>query len=172
MRNLSSGRSTSSEPLFGLDVHRLAHIEKLRRGASCATTPGFLDQLDIRLRAAIADRRFVRIHLDDRVVDAHGGERGEHVLDRVHAHRAFADRGRALDRFQVLDRRIDRRFVLQIFALEFDPESRPAAGCNLSVTFSPVCSDVPLKLAALARVCWNSGDTGMNGLVAEIRGCD
>ncbi len=27
------------------------------------------------------------------------------------------------------------------------------AGCNLSVTFSPVCSEVPLRLAALARVC-------------------
>ena len=32
------------------------------------------------------------------------------------------------------------------------PESI-GAGCNFSVTFSPVCSDVPLKLADLARVC-------------------
>ncbi len=43
------------------------------------------------------------------------------MLDRVHAHRAFADGGGALDRFQVFDFRVDRRLVLQIFAFEFDP---------------------------------------------------
>ena len=43
------------------------------------------------------------------------------MLDGVHAHRAFADRGRALDRLHVLDRGVDRRLVLQILAFEFDP---------------------------------------------------
>jgi hypothetical protein len=42
------------------------------------------------------------------------------VLDRVHAHRAFANRRGAVDCLQVLDFRIDRRLILQIFALEFD----------------------------------------------------
>ena len=44
------------------------------------------------------------------------------MLDRVHPHRSFADRGRAFDRFQILDRRIDRRLVLQILAPELDAE--------------------------------------------------
>jgi hypothetical protein len=37
------------------------------------------------------------------------------------------------------------------------PEST-GAGCNRSVTFSPVCREVPETLAALARVCWGSED--------------
>ncbi len=36
--------------------------------------------------------------------------------------------------------------------LNLIPEST-GAGCNLSVTFSPVCSEVPLTLALRARVC-------------------
>ena len=43
------------------------------------------------------------------------------MLDGVHAHRAFADRGRALDRLQVLDLRVDRRLVREVLALELDP---------------------------------------------------
>ena len=42
------------------------------------------------------------------------------MLDRVHADRAFADGGGALDRFQIVDLRVDRRLVRQILALEFD----------------------------------------------------
>ncbi len=36
--------------------------------------------------------------------------------------------------------------------LNLMPEST-GAGCNLRVTFSPVCNDVPLTLALRARVC-------------------
>ena len=102
-------------------MDRLADVENPAR-RFLRDDARFLDQLDIGPRAAVADRRLVRVHLDDRVIDAHGGERGENVLDGVHAHRSFADRGRALDRFQVLDRRVDRRLVLEIFALELEAE--------------------------------------------------
>ncbi len=84
----------------------------LRRGAR------FLNQLDVRLCAAIADWWLVRIHFDDRVVDAHRRKRRQNVLDRVHADRAFADGGGALDRFHIFDPGIDRWFILQIFALK------------------------------------------------------
>ena len=71
----------------------------MRRGASCARDSGLLDQLDVGSRAAIADRRFARVHFNDGVVHAHGGKRGENVLDGVHAHRAFANGGGAFDCF-------------------------------------------------------------------------
>ena len=91
------------------------------------------------------------------------GERGKHVLDRVHAHRAFADRGRALDRFQVRDRRVDRRLVLQILAFEFDPGST-GAGWILSVTFAPVCSEVPLTEAVFGERMLEFGGSGHEAL--------
>jgi hypothetical protein len=46
---------------------------------------------------------------------------GQYVLDCVDSHRALANCGGALDRFQILDFGVDRRFILQIFALEFNP---------------------------------------------------
>ncbi len=81
---------------------------------------GAVDHVDIRLRAAVADRRFVRIHFHDRVVYAHREKRGQDVFDRVDAHRSFADGGGALDRFKIVDLRVNRRLILQIFAFELD----------------------------------------------------
>ena len=42
------------------------------------------------------------------------------MLYGVYAHRAFANRRGTLDRFEVLDFRIDGRLILQILSLEFD----------------------------------------------------
>ena len=86
----------------------------LRRYASA------FDYIDVRFCAAIADRRFVRVHFDDRVIHAHRRQRRQHVLDRMHAHRSFADRCRPLDRFEIVDLCINCRLVRQILALEFD----------------------------------------------------
>ena len=44
---------------------------------------GFLNQVDERRRAAVHDRHFRRVQLDDDVVDAEADERREQVLDRV-----------------------------------------------------------------------------------------
>src|SRR4029077_12456442 len=104
---------------FCFDVHRLAHVKKLswrflRRDA------GAFDNIYIRFRAAIADWRLVRVHLHDRVVDTHPRKRSQHVFDGVDTHLTFADRGRALDHLQVVDLRVDRRFVVQILPFEFD----------------------------------------------------
>jgi hypothetical protein len=74
------------------------------------------------------------------------------VLDGVHAHRAFADCGRAFDRLHIRDRGVDCWLVLQIFALEFDPGIRRRR-LNFSETREPVWREVPLNEAALARVC-------------------
>ena len=82
------------------------------------------------------------------------------MLDRVHAHRAFADRGGALDRFQVFDRASIVGSSCKSLRLNLMPESA-GAGCNLSVTFSPVCSDVPLTAADLAKVICGSEIEGM-----------
>ena len=103
------------------NVNRLPHRENPPRRL-LRHDSGLLDQLNVRECAAVADRGLIRIHLDDGVVHAHGGEGRKNVLDGMHPHRAFADGGGALDCFQVVDSRIDRRFVLQILALEFDPE--------------------------------------------------
>ena len=113
---------------------------------------GFSNRLDIGQGAAVANRRLVRVHLHDRVIDAKPGEGRKHMLDGVHPDRAFADRCRALNRFHVGYRGVDRRLVLQILALKFDPGIR-GAGWIFSDTFAPVWSDVPLSEAALASVC-------------------
>ncbi len=83
--------------------------------------PCSFDQFDICAGAAISDRRLICVHFDDRVVHPHGGKRRKYMLDRVHAHRAFANRCRPLDRFEIIDLGVNRRLLLQIFALEFDP---------------------------------------------------
>ena len=103
---------------FCLDVHRLVDTEKFS-GRILRDNTGSLDHVDIRLRAAVTDRRFVRVHLDGRIVHPHGGERRENVLDGVHPDRPFANRRGALDHFQIVDPGIDRRLVWQIFAFEF-----------------------------------------------------
>ena len=100
-------------------MHGIAHLEILSRRILFGET-GFLDKIDVWLGAAVANRRFVRVHLHDCVVHAHPGESGENMLDRMHAHAAFADCCCALDRLQVLDLRVDYRLVGQIFAFEFD----------------------------------------------------
>ena len=43
------------------------------------------------------------------------------MFDRVHAHRAFADGRGALDCFEIFESGVNRRFVLQILALELNP---------------------------------------------------
>ncbi len=91
------------------------------RGASCVVDSRFLDQIDIRLRASVADGRLVRVHFDNGIVHVHRGKGREHVLDRMDADRAFSDRGRTLDRLEILDLRVHRRFVLQIDPPELDP---------------------------------------------------
>ena len=101
-------------------MHRLAHFKKFPRGL-LRRHAGFLDQLDIGPCAAVADGRLIGVHLHDRVVHTHPGQRGEHVLDRVHSHTAFANRRRALDCFEVVDLRLNQRLISQIFAPEFDP---------------------------------------------------
>jgi len=44
------------------------------------------------------------------------------VLDGMHAHRSFTNRGSAFDRFQVGNSRINRRLVLEVFASELEAE--------------------------------------------------
>ena len=97
----------------------VAHVEKASRRILRGHAGAF-DDINIRLRAAVADWRFVRVHLHNDIVHAHGRKSREHVLDRVHAHGAFADGRGALDHFQILYLGVDCRFVLQILALEFD----------------------------------------------------
>ena len=101
-------------------MHRFAHVEKFSRRFLRGNARA-LDKIDIRLRAAIANRRLIRVHFYDGIVHAHRGQRSQHVLDCVHAHRTFPDGGRALHRLQIVDLCINSRLVLQIFALEFDP---------------------------------------------------
>src|SRR2546430_9591556 len=98
----------------------LAHVEESARRLLCCRS-GFLDHLHIWHGTAIADRRLVRVHLDDGVIHSHRAQGGKHVLDRMHPDRPFADRGGAFDHLQVGDVRVNGRLIRQIFAFEFDP---------------------------------------------------
>src|SRR5439155_5314252 len=100
-------------------MHRLAHVEEFSPLLLGHYT-GFLDEIDIGLCAAVSDWWLVCIHLDDGVVHAHCRERGQNMLHCVHSHRPLTDSRGALDRFEILDLRIDGPLILQIFTLEFD----------------------------------------------------
>jgi hypothetical protein len=100
-------------------VHRVSRAKEFSRFFLRDHT-GFTDEIHICLRAAIAYWWFVGVHFHNRVVHTQRPQRREHVFDGVHAHRAFANCSGALDRLQVLDFRVDRRLILQIFTLEFN----------------------------------------------------
>ncbi|KAG0506340.1 MAG: hypothetical protein Udaeo_02820 [Candidatus Udaeobacter sp.] len=100
-------------------MHGFAHVKKFARLLlSCYA--GFLDEIDIRLRASVSDWRLVCVHFHNGVVYAHCRECGQYMLDCVDSHRAFADRRGALDSLQVLDFRVNRWLILQIFSLKFN----------------------------------------------------
>ena len=104
------GHDGHQRAALGLDVEGFAHLEHpargiLRRVAAAA------DQLDVGLRAAVADGRLVGVHFDQGVVDAHAHERAEDVLDGVDLHAAVAEGGGALDGLHVVDVGIDDRLV-------------------------------------------------------------
>ena len=61
-------------------------ILRYRAGLLLPLQAGFLDQIDERRRAAVHDRHFGRVELDDDVVDAHADERRQQMLDRFHRH--------------------------------------------------------------------------------------
>src|SRR5438552_8180537 len=105
---------------FRFDVHGFAYVEKLS-WLLLRYYAGFLDEIDIRLRAAVTNRRFVCVHFHHSVVHTHRPKRGQDMLDCMHSHRAFADSRGALYGLQIFDLRVNRRLVLQILAFEFDP---------------------------------------------------
>ena len=79
---------------------------------------GLLDHAHVGSGAAIADGRFIGVHLDERVVDPHAGKRGEDVLNGMNLDAAFDERGGAFDRFDVLDPGFDDGIVGKIRALK------------------------------------------------------
>ena len=64
----------------------------------------FVNQVDERRRAAVHDRHFRRVQLDDHVVDADADERREQVLDRLDRHFVPRQAGGELDAGQVVHR--------------------------------------------------------------------
>jgi len=67
------------------------------------------------LRSAV-----ICVHFDDRVVPPWRKAPQVHAR-RVHAHRAFANRCRPLDRFEIIDLGVNRRLLLQILRLNLIP---------------------------------------------------
>ena len=96
---------------------------RIGTGGSLLNDAGLLNHADVRGGAAIADRRFIGIHLHKSIVQAHPGESGKNMLDSVHLHIAFDDGGGALDGFDVFDSRLDDRIVRQVLAFELESVS-------------------------------------------------
>ena len=63
-----------------------------------------MNEIDERRGAAVHDRHFRRIELDDDVVDAEADERREQVLDRVDLDGVACEAGRVIDAADVLHR--------------------------------------------------------------------
>src|SRR6516165_3024389 len=100
-------------------MERFAHFESASQ-SRLRLQATLLDQLHIRQRAAISDRRLVRVHFHDCVIDTHSVERGEDMLDRVNLDVPFSDSSSAFDEFQILYFRVNRGFVWKVSPLEFD----------------------------------------------------
>jgi hypothetical protein len=108
---------------FRLDAEGL--VDAVLRGlALLGDDAGALDQFDKRRGAAVADGRLVGVHLDDGVIDAEAGQRGEDMLDGLHLYVALGDGGGALDGFDVLDAGVDGRLVGEIAPAEFAARAR------------------------------------------------
>jgi hypothetical protein len=85
--------------------------------------PRLVNQIDERRRAAVHDRHFRRIQLDDDVVDAHADERRQQVLHRLDGYLVARQPGRELNARQVVHRR-GHLVVAQIGAAKTDTEVR------------------------------------------------
>ncbi len=53
--------------------------------------PGFFQGVKKNAAGTVRHRRFIRVQLNEQVVDPQGIDRGEHVFDRMHAHLVVAD---------------------------------------------------------------------------------
>jgi hypothetical protein len=100
-------------------MERFAHFESASQ-SRLRLQAALLDQLHIRQRAAISNRRLVRVHFHHSVIDTHSVQRGEDMLNRVNLDVPFSDRGSAFDELQILNFRINCGFVWQVSPFEFD----------------------------------------------------
>ena len=96
-------------------------IFRYLRGAWQPLHARFLNQIDERRGAAVHDRHFRRVELDDDVVDAQADERGQQVLDRLDRDVVARQARRELNAGEMLHR--GRHLVVaEIGAAEADAE--------------------------------------------------
>ena len=107
----------------------------------------FVNDVEERRRAAVHDRHFRRVQLDDDVVDPHADERREQMLDRLDRHFVARQAGRELNPRQVVHRR--GHFVIaQIGATEPDAEiSRCGFECEIDLDAGVKTDSVTRNLA-------------------------
>ena len=105
--------------LAGFQHDRLFDAKTFARLA-LGLNAGGLQHLHVLPRAAVADRRFVGIEFDDRIIDAASGESGEDVFDRMNFSIAFGKRCRAIGGADIIDLRFDLGFAFKIDAAETD----------------------------------------------------
>ncbi len=83
--------------------------------------PGVVQGLDEDLARAVATGTLARVDLDNRIVDLESRQRGDDMLDHLHARAVAADRGTTLGRGDRIDPCGDDRPAGQVGALEDDP---------------------------------------------------
>ncbi len=108
--------------------HRLARLHLNRFGGRerfaflrLRHDAGGRDDLAKFARAAIGDRRFVRVQFDDRVVNSKTRERGEDMLDRVDFYISLCQSRRAVGVRDIFHARLDLRLAVEIHAAEAHP---------------------------------------------------
>ena len=90
-------RRVDRDALVAVAICTGRRIFRYLRGADRLLDARFLDQIQERRRAAVHDRHFAVIELDDDVVDADADERGEQVLDRFDRRAVAAEHRRILN---------------------------------------------------------------------------
>ena len=152
----------------GFLMDRLADFpHPARRGLG--DEPDFLDHFHERPRRTIADRRFVGIHLDQRVVHAHAGEGGDDVFDGVDLHRALGQGGGALDGLHLVHIGIDERLVGQIDAAELETVAF-RGGFERERDLLPGVERGALERGRTGEGVLDGGGHGRAGLVFSSRG--
>src|SRR4029079_8057390 len=101
--------------------NRPQHLEELLRRRQLLDARLVQHEVDERGGAAVHDRHFRAVQLDDDVVDAERRQGGEQVLDRLHRHRFTSQSCRELNASKMRDR--CRHFQpAEVGALETDAE--------------------------------------------------
>ena len=118
---LLGGENGQDGTALGFNGDGLAHFQIAPRHFLFHNA-GALDQFHVGSGGTVPDGRFVGVHFNDGVVNAHAREGGKNVFHGVYLDGAFRQAGGALHGLHLLHVRVDEGLVRNIHPAEFNAE--------------------------------------------------